>query len=121
MVKKGDILVTGRNFGSGSNREHANIVLPLIGLSCVVAESVARIYFRNSIAIGFPIFQIPGITQMVEEGDELEIDMDFWKLRNLSSKVEADIEPYTELVQKILTSGGILRVLKELVESGKVS
>lgn len=121
MVKKGDILVAGRNFGFGSHREQANTVLPLLGFSCLVAESIARLYFRNSIAIGFPVFQIPGITGMVEEGDELEIDMQAWKLRNLSSKVVIDIEPHVNLIQEILAAGGILKVLKERIEPKGVS
>ena len=116
IVKKGDILVAGRNFGVGSHREQANTVLHLLGLSALIAESIARLYFRNSIAIGFPVFQIPGITQVVKEGDELEIDTEAWKLRNLSTSEEIDIEPYDDLVQKIIAAGGILGVLKECIE-----
>ena len=113
LIRKGDILVAGRNFGYGSHREQANTVLPSLGFSAVVAESIARLYYRNSIAIGFPAFQVPGITEMVAEGDELQIDMRVWKMKNLSRGTEIDIEPFVELIQKILTAGGILEVLGE--------
>ena len=118
MVKKGDILVAGRNFGFGSHREQANTVLAHLGFSALVAESIARIYFRNSIAIGFVAFEVPGITKIVQEGDELQIDMQQWKLKNLNSGAELHIEPYTELVQKILEAGGILNMLRQRTGAG---
>jgi len=114
-VRPGDILVAGRNFGLGSHREQANIVLRHLGFAAVVAESVARIYFRNSIATGMPIFAVPGIVRLVEEGDEMEIDMERWKVRNRTSGRELPIQPYSPIVQNILEGGGILQVLRQRI------
>jgi 3-isopropylmalate/(R)-2-methylmalate dehydratase small subunit len=114
-VAPGDILVAGRNFGLGSHREQANIVLRHLGFAAVVAESVARIYFRNSIATGMPIFAVPGIAGLVEEGDELEIDMEFWKVRERTSGRELSMQPYSPIVQSILEGGGILEVLRQRI------
>jgi 3-isopropylmalate dehydratase small subunit len=114
-VQPGDILVAGRNFGLGSHREQANIVLRHLGFAAVVAESVARIYFRNSIATGMPIFTVPGIVRLVEEGNELEIDMERWKVRNRTSGRELAMQPYSPIVQNILEGGGILEVLRERI------
>jgi 3-isopropylmalate dehydratase small subunit len=114
-VQPGDILVAGRNFGLGSHREQANIVLRHLGFAAVVAESVARIYFRNSIATGMPIFAVRGITGLVEEGDELEIDMERWRVRNRTSARELPMQPYSPIVQSILEGGGILEVLRQRI------
>jgi len=114
-VQPGDILVAGRNFGLGSHREQANIVLRHLGFAAVIAESVARIYFRNSIATGMPIFAVPGIVQLVKEGDELEIDMERWKVRNGTSGRELPMQPYSPIVQNVLDGGGILEVLRQRI------
>ena len=114
-VKPGDILVAGRNFGLGSHREQANTVLRHLGFAAVVAESVARLYFRNSIATGMPIFPLPGIVSLVEEGDELEINMEAWRVRNRTSGKELAMEPYSPIVQNILEGGGILEVLRQRI------
>lgn len=117
QVRPGDILVAGRNFGLGSHREPANTALVSLGFVAVIAESVARLFFRNSVAIGFHALQVPGITNMVDEGDELQVDMTAWTIRNLTSGTSAPIEPYSDLVQRIIEAGGILRVLKSRVEA----
>jgi 3-isopropylmalate/(R)-2-methylmalate dehydratase small subunit len=117
QVRPGDILVAGQNFGLGSHREPANTALVSLGFVAVIAESVARLFFRNSVAIGFHALQVPGITGMVEEGDTLEVDMTTWTIRNLANGKTASIEPYSELVQRIIEAGGILRVLKARVEA----
>jgi 3-isopropylmalate/(R)-2-methylmalate dehydratase small subunit len=117
QVRPGDILVAGRNFGLGSHREPANTALVSLGFVAVIAESVARLFFRNSVAIGFHALQVPGITRMVDEGDELQVDMTAWTIRNVSNGKTAPIEPYSELVQRIIEAGGILRVLKSRVEA----
>jgi 3-isopropylmalate/(R)-2-methylmalate dehydratase small subunit len=117
QVKPGDILVAGRNFGLGSHREPANMALVNLGFAAVIAESIARLFFRNSVAIGFYALQVPGITGMVEEGDELTIDMQAWTIRNLTSGKTAAIEPYSPLLQKIIEAGGILKVLRARVQA----
>lgn len=117
QVRPGDILVAGKNFGLGSHREPANTALVSLGFVAVIAESIARLFFRNSVAIGFHALQVPGITQMVEEGDELQVDMNTWTIRNLTNGKTAPIEPYSELIQRIIEAGGILRVLRARVEA----
>lgn len=112
QVRPGDILVAGRNFGLGSHREPANRVLVDLGFKAVIAESIARLFFRNAIAIGFDALQVPGITQMVEDGEELEVDLERWRVRNLESGAERPVEPYSPLVEQIMGAGGIIGVLK---------
>src|SRR5439155_3765394 len=83
-VTQGDILVAGSNFGCGSSREIAPIAIRGAGISCVIAESYARIFFRNSINLGYPIFQSPEAAEAVAEGDELEVDLGGGVIRNLT-------------------------------------
>ncbi|GIK88232.1 MAG: 3-isopropylmalate dehydratase small subunit [Betaproteobacteria bacterium] len=111
-VREGDILVAGRNFGLGSHREPANKALHSLGFRAVVAESIARLFFRNSVAIGFHVFQVPTILSFVKDGDELEIDIDAARLRNLSAGSELALESYSPLIRRIIEQGGILEVLK---------
>ena len=111
-VREGDILVAGRNFGLGSHREPANKALESLGFRAVIAESVARLFFRNAVAIGFHVFQVPTILEFVREGDEIEIDVDAARLRNLTQQTELAIEPYSPLIRRIVDQGGILEVLK---------
>jgi 3-isopropylmalate/(R)-2-methylmalate dehydratase small subunit len=111
-VKVGDVLVAGRNFGLGSHREPANKALYTLGFRAVIAESMARLFFRNAVAIGFHVFQVPGILQMVKEGEELEIDVDAAQLRNVTRRTAHPIEPYSPLIRRIIDQGGILEVVK---------
>ena len=120
-VRPGDILVAGRNFGLGSHREQANTALQHLGVIAVVAESVARLYFRNSIATGTPIFAVPGITGLVEEGDVLEVDTERWRVRNRTSGNELAMEAYSPIVQNVLEAGGILQVLRNRIEAEKAA
>ncbi|TCK19640.1 3-isopropylmalate dehydratase small subunit [Ancylobacter aquaticus] len=119
-VQPGDILVAGRNFGLGSHREPANKVLVSLGFSAVIAESIARLFFRNSVAIGFHAFSVPGIEVFVQEGETLEIDMQAWRVRNLDQGTDLKLDPYSELVQTIIESGGIIEVMKQRIASGLV-
>jgi 3-isopropylmalate/(R)-2-methylmalate dehydratase small subunit len=113
QVRPGDILVAGRNFGLGSHREPANRALQMLGFSVVIAESIARLFFRNAVAIGQHTLQVSGITKMVREGDELEVDLGTARVRNLSSGVETSFAPYSPLVSAIIEKGGIIEVLKQ--------
>lgn len=112
QVRSGDILVAGRNFGLGSHREPANKALYTLGFRVVIAESVARLFFRNAVAIGFHVFQVPGILEQVGEGDELRIDLDIPILRNLTRGSEIALEPYSPLIRRIIEEGGILEVMR---------
>ena len=112
QVKVGDVLIAGRNFGLGSHREPANKALYTLGFRAVIAESMARLFFRNAVAIGFHVFQVPGIRELVREGDELEIDPDGAMLRNVTRKTQQPLEPYSPLIRNIIEQGGILEVVK---------
>lgn len=119
QVKKGDILVAGRNFGLGSHREPANNALVNLGFSAVIADSIARLFFRNSMAIGFHTLQVPGISALVEEGDILEIDFEQWSIKNDTNGRKLQFEPYSPLVHGIFESGGIIPVLhNRIAEKG---
>ena len=111
--RPGDILVGGRNFGCGSSREPAADNLRLLGLACVVAESYARIYFRNTIAIGFPNLACPGITGACTDGDELEVQVADGRIRNLTSGVELHAVPLDSTMLDILSAGGLLARLAQ--------
>src|SRR3979409_2458954 len=82
IVRAGDIFVVGRNFGGGSHREEAVRIFQVWGVQAVVAESAARIWFRKPIAAGLPVFELPQATELFRDGDEIEIDLDHWRIRN---------------------------------------
>jgi 3-isopropylmalate/(R)-2-methylmalate dehydratase small subunit len=104
-VRPGSILVAGRNFGCGSSREHAPLSIKASGIACVVAESFARIFFRNAINIGLPIVECPGVAGLVAEGDVLDVDLENGLLR-LSNGEELPIPPYPPFMEAIVREGG---------------
>ncbi len=106
-IKKGDIIVAGKNFGCGSSREHAPVAIKGAGISCVVAKSFARIFFRNAINIGLPIIELPQAEE-IQEGDELEIDLEKGVLKNRTQKKEYQISKFPEFMQEIINAGGLL-------------
>jgi 3-isopropylmalate dehydratase small subunit len=112
-VRPGDIIVAGANFGCGSHRQEANLVLEKIGIRAIVAESVARIFLRTSINLAYPALVAPGICSLVEDQQELEIDYQKGKLRNLRSGAELPLPKYPPSVEKIFAAGGILTLLRE--------
>lgn len=112
-VKEGDILVAGKNFGCGSSREHAPLAIKGAGISAVIAESFARIFFRNAINLGLLIIESPEIAKEAEEGDILEIDMDNGVVRNLTKNKEYKIRPLPENLKKILETGGLMEYAKD--------
>lgn len=107
-VSPGDIIVAGDNFGCGSSREHAPIAIKGAGVSCVLAESFARIFFRNAVNIGLPVFEVPGIGKGAANGNLLEILPDQRKVRNLTLGLEFDYEPYPEFLAAIIDAGGLI-------------
>ncbi len=107
-IKKGDIIVAGKNFGCGSSREHAPVAIKGAGISCVIAESFARIFFRNAINIGLPIIELPSASKEIEEGDVLEIDLDKGVLKNVTRKKEYRISKFPGFMQEIINAGGLL-------------
>ncbi len=115
QVKPGDFIVAGRNWGCGSSRENAPANLKELGLAAVVAESLGRIYFRNSVAIAFPNIACPGVHEAFEEGDEIELDLKTARVRNLTRPTEIQGQTYTEEMLNIIEKGGLMNVLKELI------
>lgn len=116
QVTQGDILIAGENFGFGSHREQANTVLQVLGFQAVVCESFARIYYRNSIAIGFPAYEAPGITSIVEEGDEVEINLEEGTVTNKKTGEKCALKPHSDMINKILEAGNIFEWMKIRLE-----
>jgi len=115
-VSEGDIIVGGKNFGSGSSREHAPLAIKYAGVSCVVAESFARIFYRNSINIGLPILECPEAVKAAEAGDELEVDIDNGEIKNMRTGESYQAAPFPPFMQEIIKDGGLIEhVKKELV------
>lgn len=111
-VQKGDVMVAGKNFGCGSSREHAPIAIKASGISCVIAETFARIFYRNSINIGLPIIECPEAAKDIKEGDEVEIDFDKGSIRNLTTGKNYQGEPFPEFMQEIISADGLIQYIK---------
>ena len=107
-VQDGDIFAAGENFGCGSSREHAPIAIKGAGISCVLADSFARIFFRNAVNIGLPVFEVPGIGRGVSNGDVLEIAPGERQVRNLTTGRTFDFEPYPEFLMGVIQAGGLI-------------
>lgn len=120
-VRSGDILIAGKNFGLGSHREQATTVIAKLGISTILAESIARLYQRNSIAIGFPVFEVPGISKLAEEGDDIEVDLTEWKVTNMKTGETLRLQPLSGMIQNILDAGGILKMMVQRLEQEGVS
>lgn len=109
-VQLGDIIVAGKNFGCGSSREHAPLVLKVKGIKCVIAEDFARIFYRNAINIGLPVVEMP--TADFENGDDLEVNLAAGWIKNHSKNLEYKIKPLPEFIQKIVQAGGLVEYVK---------
>ena len=101
-VSEGDIIVADKNFGCGSSREHAPIAIKAAGVSCVIAETFARIFYRNAINIGLPIIECPEAAKNIEEGNEIEVDFDSGKIYNKTKNEEYQGQAFPEFMQKII-------------------
>ena len=112
-ASKGDIVVGGKNFGCGSSREHAALALRYLDLGAVVVESFARIFYRNAINVGIPALECPGITEEVEEGDTLEIDLTGGVITNKRTGKKLSFTPVPEFMVKVLNEGGLVPYLKK--------
>ena len=111
-VKSGDVMVAGKNFGCGSSREHAPIAIKAAGISCVIAENFARIFFRNSINIGLPIIESKEASSRIRNKDLLKVDTTAGVIKNLTRKESYKIEKYPPFMQKIFSSGGLMESIK---------
>ena len=112
-VKDGDIMVAGVNFGCGSSREHAPIAIKASGISCVIASTFARIFYRNAINIGLPILECDEAAKGIDAGDEVEIDFDTGVITNKTKNQTYQAQPFPEFMKGIINAGGLLNSLKK--------
>jgi 3-isopropylmalate/(R)-2-methylmalate dehydratase small subunit len=116
-VKDGDIIVAGSNFGCGSSREHAPLAIKSAGISCVVASSFARIFYRNSINIGLSILECEDCIKNINAGDVLEINTDMGIISNVTTGETFKARPFPEFIKNIINAGGLLNYAKEVGEN----
>ena len=112
-VQKGDIIVATKNFGCGSSREHAPIAIKASGVSCVIAETFARIFYRNAINIGLPIIECPEAAKEIAEGDEVEVDFDSGVITDLTTGRSFQGQAFPEFMQKIIDLCGLVNYINE--------
>jgi 3-isopropylmalate/(R)-2-methylmalate dehydratase small subunit len=115
-VQKGDIIVAEDNFGCGSSREHAPIAIKASGVSIVIANSFARIFYRNSINIGLPILECPEAVKNINAGDEVEVDLSLGLIKNLTTGKSFKAQPFPEFIQQIISDGGLLKNLAKRMQ-----
>ena len=111
-VSSGDVIVAGWNFGCGSSREHAPLVIKVSGVGCVIAKSFARIFYRNAINIGLPILECEQAAEEICAGDEVSVDFDTGVITNITTNKTYQAQPFPEFIQNIIKSGGLLASLK---------
>ena len=111
-VKPGDVMVAGWNFGCGSSREHAPLVIKTCGTGCVIAKSFARIFYRNAINIGLPILECEAAAEEIQHGDEVKVDFDTGVIADLTQGKTYQAQPFPEFIQNIIRKGGLLASLK---------
>jgi 3-isopropylmalate/(R)-2-methylmalate dehydratase small subunit len=114
-VKAGDIMVAGKNFGCGSSREHAPLAIKTAGVACVIAESFARIFYRNAFNIGLPILECPQAAAEAKTGDILEVDADTGKIVNRTSGKSYQASPIPPFMQELVQAGGLMEYIKKRV------
>ena len=107
-VQPGDLIVANKNFGCGSSREHAPIAIKAAGVSCVIAETFARIFYRNAINIGLPIIECPEASKGIEDGDDVEVDFDSGMIYNRTKGTEFKGQAFPEFMQKIIKAEGLI-------------
>ena len=113
-VHPGDIMVAGWNFGCGSSREHAPLVIKTCGTGCVIAKSFARIFYRNAINIGLPILECEAAAEEIQAGDQVSVDFDTGIITDVTTGKTYRAEPFPAFIQKIIKKGGLLASLKEM-------
>ncbi len=117
QVKNGDILVAGKNFGCGSSREHAPLVIKVSGISCIIAETFARIFYRNAINIGLPILECPEAAAEIRQGDEVEVDLESGSIRNLTQGKTYRAASFPAFMQEIMKADGLINYVKGQVKA----
>ena len=114
-MRNGDIIVADKNFGCGSSREHAPISIKAAGISCVIAKSFARIFYRNSFNMGLPIFESADASEKIKEGDEIEIDPSTGVIHNITKKEKYQAKPIPPFMQELINAGGLMNYVKKKV------
>lgn len=112
-VKPGDLIVANKNFGCGSSREHAPLCLKTAGVSCIIAETFARIFYRNAINIGLPIIECPEAAEAIQAGDEVEIDFDTGIITDKTQNRQFKGQAFPPFMQKIIAAGGLINYINE--------
>ncbi len=112
-VKPGDIVVATTNFGCGSSREHAPMALKAAGVSCVIAKSFARIFYRNSMNIGLPILESEEAVEATQDGDNLEVDLSTGQIKNLTRNLTFQAKPYPKFMLELIEAGGLIEHTKQ--------
>lgn len=112
-VKPGDIIVANKNFGCGSSREHAPLAIKTAGISCVIAETFARIFYRNAINIGLPILECPAAAKAIEAGQEVEVDFDSGIITNVTTGESYQGQAFPEFMQRIMKADGLMNYINE--------
>ena len=113
VVKGGDVMVGGFNFGCGSSREHAPMVIKESGISCVIAKTFARIFYRNAINIGLAILECPEASEKIEAGDEVAIDFETGVITNITKNETYQANPFPDFIKEIIQAGGLMASIKE--------
>jgi 3-isopropylmalate/(R)-2-methylmalate dehydratase small subunit len=116
-VKAGDLIIAGANFGCGSSREHAPIAIKAADIQAVVAKSFARIFYRNAFNIGLPIFESEEASEKIKEGDEIEIDADKGKIRNLTKGEEYTAKSIPPFMQELISAGGLIEWTRKRIKT----
>lgn len=119
-VKPGDIIVATTNFGCGSSREHAPLCIKAVGVSCIIAKSFARIFFRNAINIGLPLLECEEAVDNTEAGDILEIDLSSGRIRNLTRGMEFTAKPYPDFMAELISVGGLIEYTRKRLANRRV-
>ncbi len=118
-VKKGDILLAEKNFGCGSSREHAPIALKAAGISCIIAKSFARIFFRNSFNLGLPLLESPEACDSIKDGDRVQVDLSTGEIVDLTQRKKFSATPIPPFMQELLKDGGLIPHLRKKGAKGK--
>ena len=119
-VAPGDIMMATTNFGCGSSREHAPMAIKAAGISCVIAKSFARIFFRNSINIGLPLLECEGAVDNTETGDIMEVDLSSGEIKNVTKGLTFTASPYPDFMTEIISSGGLIEYTKKRLTGGRI-
>jgi len=119
-VKPGDIIMATTNFGCGSSREHAPLAIKAAGVSCIIAKTFARIFFRNAINIGLPLLECDEAVDKTEDGDILEVDLASGKIKNLTSGMVFTAKPYPDFMAELIAAGGLIEYTKRRLDSRRI-